>query len=78
MREAICIIRRYETMDGLKYWGTVRIDTLPKDRDLYFSYDTTFFDIIEEARAECKAFCIWKNLKVKKWIMDIGTKAKYQ
>lgn len=70
-RQAICIVRKYESAEGLRYWGTVRVNTLPKDKDLYFSYDTTFFDTSKEAKVECKAFCKWKNLRIGKWIEEV-------
>ena len=71
MRKAICLIRRYDSAEGLRYWGTVRASTFPKDRDFYFSYDTMFFDTVKEAKAECKAFCKWKGLKIGKWIEEV-------
>ena len=59
--QSIIIIRKQEK----KYWGTVRLENYIADG--YFCYDTAFFKTINEVKKECKEFCKWKNLKIKKY-----------
>lgn len=62
--------RVYISKDVHGYWASIRPYICNDKLPVFFCYETDYFEEIQEAEREARAFCRWKKLKIRKIIRE--------
>lgn len=65
------LIRRVPSKVGW-WWGTIRLIPLGEWEEtlMTFCYDTSCFPTVTKVKEECRAFCKWKGLRIRKYVVE--------